>query len=187
MRGLLLIILFIYSITGFSQKSSYIKTAFGLYFIEEGIIVINNKLDKSILYNVDLINIEVDSLNNYSSDLLFYRFKLGKNTVTCLNDKIEVSFNSSSCDEYILAFNINNNSSYRLKGFKGNDLLFLLRDIDKLSSSKNSSKKTLSSLNNLNIGLDFMAIYKALLKLDFEAECLKVCSEGKEAHGKIYK
>ena len=99
----------------------------------------------------------------------------------------EISFSSSSCTDYILGFNINSQTTYRLKGFNGNDLLFLIRDINNISSSKSSSKKLLLSLNDLNIGLDFSAIYKALLNLNFEAECLKICSDGKEAHGRIKK
>lgn len=187
MKRLILITLCVYNLNMFSQTSKNIGTAFGLHFVEEGIMVLNNRSNKNILYNTDLINIEVDTLNNYNTDILFYRFKLGKNEVQSLDESIEISFNSSSCNEYILAFNINSRISYRLKGFNGNDLLFLLRDINNLSSFKISSKKLLLSLNNLDVGVDFIAIYKALIKLDFEAECLKVCTDGKEAHGKINK
>ncbi|OYQ49256.1 hypothetical protein CHU92_00405 [Flavobacterium cyanobacteriorum] len=187
MKSYLLIILSIYNAIGFSQEKPNINDAFGLRFIEERVIVLNKKNDKSVLNNPNLISIEVDSLNTYNSDILFYRFKLGKNKVQLLDESIEISINSSSCNEYILALNINNYTSYRLKGFNGNDLLFLLRDINRLSSSKISSKKLLLSLSNLNIGVDFSGIYKALLSLDFEAECLKTCSDGKEAHGKIHK
>ena len=189
MKRLLLIVLCIYNLNMFSQKriNATTATAFGLHFVGEEIMVVNNRSDKSILYGTDLINIEVDTLNNYNTDILFLKFKLGKNKVHSLDESTEVYFNSSSCNEYILAFNITNHSSYRLKGFNGNDLLFLLRDINNLSSSKSSTKKLLLSLNNLNIGINFTDIYKALLNLNFEAECLKVCSDGKEAHGKIDK
>lgn len=187
MKSFLLILLLIYNTIGFSQGKPNINNAFGLRFIEERIVVLNNNNNNNVLNNPNLISIEVDSLNNYNSDILFYKFKLGKNKVQPLDESIEISFNSSSCNEYVLAFNINNYTSYRLKGFNGNDLLFLLRDISSISSSKISSKKLLLSLNNLNIGVDFTGIYKALLKLDFEAECLKTCSDGKEAHGTIHK
>lgn len=187
MKSFLLILLSIYNTIGFSQEKPDINNAFGLRFLEERIIVLNKKNDKSVLNNPNLIRIEVDSLNNYNSDILFYRFQLGKNKAQPLDENIEISFKSSSCNEYVLAFNINNYTSYRLKGFNGNDLLFLLRDINRTLSSKTSSKKLLSSLNDLNIGVDFKGIYRALLSLDFEAECLKTCSDGKEAHGKIHK
>lgn len=187
MKKNLLIILLIYNISGFSQENLNVNNTFSSRFIEERIVLINKKNDKSVLNNSNLISIEVDSLNNYNSDILFYRFKIGKNKIQPLDENIEISFNSSSCNEYVLAFNLNNYSSYRLKGFNGNDLLFLLRDINRLSSSKISSKKLLLLLNNLNIEVDFTGIYKALLNLDFEADCLKTCSDGKEAHGKIHK
>lgn len=116
-----------------------------------------------------ILNLTVEGKNN-----LYLTHHSDRGTQYCSN-------------EYVLAFNINNYTSYRLKGFNGNDLLFLLRDISRISSSKISSKKLLLSLNNLNIGVDFTGIYKALLKLDFDADCLKTCSDGKEAHGTIHK
>lgn len=185
MKSLILIAMCLFNLNVFSQINKKVVTAFCLHFVEEGIMVLNNKSNNDILYNIDLVNIEVDTLNNYNADIVFFKFKLGKNKVQSLDDSMEVSFNSSSCSEYVLAYNIYSYHSYRLKGFNGNDLLFLLRDIKNSSSSQSSSKKILLSLNNLNIGLDFMAIYKALLKLNFEADCLKVCSDGKVAHGKV--
>lgn len=187
MKRLILIVLCVYNLNVFSQTSKSISTTFALHFVEEGIMVLNNESDKNIFYNTDLVNIEVDTLNNYNAEILFFKFKLGKNKVQSQDKNTEITFNSSSCNDYILGFNINNQTSYRLKGFNGNDLLFLLRDINNLSSYKSSSKKLLLSLNDLNIGLDFSAIYKALLNLNFEAECLKACSDGKPAHGSIKK
>jgi hypothetical protein len=63
--------------------------------------------------------------------------------------------------------------------------LFLIKDIYQYTDRDKSAKIILSELNDLNIGLDFSGIYKALEILDFGAECLKVCSDGKPAHGRL--
>lgn len=184
MKKIILFTLLINTANVFSQNNEIVNNAFGLHFIQEKIMLIKNTTDSTILQNANLINIEVDSLNNYNSEIVFYKFKLGTNKVNILNNQIDVSFNSNSCGEYILAFNLRNEISYRLKGFNGNDLLFLLRDINYVYNPKKKHKNLLSSLNNLKIGLDFKAIYNDLLNLDFESENLKVCSEPLAAHGK---
>ncbi len=182
MKNILLIILSIFSINIYSQENIKSNTSFKLHLLKEGIMILNNNND--LLFRPDLIKIELDTIGDYNTDVLFLRFKLGENLVHSLDEDIEVYFNSSSCYEYIIAYNVNNHRSYRLKGFNGNDLLFMLRDINISSNSKKSYKRLLIKLNNLNIGLNFKNIYKALLNFKFESECLKVCSDGKDAHKK---
>lgn len=184
MKKIIIYTVLINAFNVFSQKKDIVNDKFGLHFIQEKIVIIKNTTDDKILYDLSFINLEVDSLNNYDSEIVFYKFKLGSNKVNILNNQIDVSFTSNSCNEYILAFNLRNETSYRLKGFNGNDLLFLLRDINYIYNPKKKYKNLLSSLNNLKIGLDFKAIYKDLLNLDFESENLKVCSEPLAAHGK---
>jgi hypothetical protein len=183
MKKIIILVIIVNALNVFSQKKN-VSNAFGLHFIQEKILIMKNTIDDKISYDLNFINIEVDSLNNYDSEIVFYRFKLGSNIVNILNNKIDVSFTSNSCDEYILAFNLRNETSYRLKGFNGNDLLFLLRDINYIYNPKKKYKNLLSSLNNLKIGLDFKAIFNDLLNLDFESENLKVCSKPIAAHGK---
>lgn len=184
MKNILLIILYIYSINIYSQEIIKSNTSFKLHLLKEGIMILNKKNNNNLLFRPDLIKIGLDTVGDYNTDVLFLRFKLGENLVHSLDENIEVYFNSSSCDEYIMAYNVNNYRSYRLKGFNGNDLLFMLRDINTSSNSKKSYKRLLVKLNNLNIGLNFKDIYKALLNFKFETECLKVCSDGKDAHKK---
>ena len=55
MRGLLLIILFIYNTIGFSQGKPNVNNAFGLRFIEERIVVLNknnNNITNDIRINI---------------------------------------------------------------------------------------------------------------------------------------
>jgi hypothetical protein len=183
MKKIIILVIIVNAFNVFSQKNN-VSNTFGFHFIQEKILIIKNTTDDKISYDLNFINIEVDSLNNYDSEIVFYKFKLGSNKVNILNNQIDVSFNSNSCNEYILAFNLRNETSYRLKGFNGNDLLFLLRDINYIYNPRKKYKNLLSSLNNLKIGVDFKAIHKDLLNLDFESENLKVCSEPLAAHGK---
>ncbi|MBN9285642.1 MULTISPECIES: hypothetical protein [unclassified Flavobacterium] len=185
MKKLVMVLFLITSLNAFSQANNDIKKSFVLRFLEENIVVVKNKDTKYNLYNPDFIEIEINNLNNYDSDYMFYRFKLGENTIKANDEKLEILFNSSSCNEYILALNIINKKSYRIKGFNGNDFLFLLKDISELSTERKTIKKIVSELDKIHIGVNFTDIYNALKKLDYNADCLKSCSEPKEAHGKV--
>jgi hypothetical protein len=156
-----------------------------LHFIEEKILVISDKKTQEVKYDADLVEIQVDNLGNYYSDIMFYKFELGRNKVNVENEKLDVFFNSSSCNEYIIAFNLQNNRSYRLKGFYGNDLLSLVRDIDSSSTVRKKIKNIIDELDDLLIGVNFNDIFKAIKRFDFTADCLKSCTQPKEAHGTI--
>lgn len=184
MKKLFLITSLLLALNIHSQTNNDAEHSFLFNFLNENIIVLKNKDDQKTIFNSELLNIKIDFLNQYGADIIFCKFELGKNLIKTINDKTEIEIHMSSCTEYIMAYDIESKNTYRLQGFKGNDLLFLLRDIRKHSYAM-SVKKTLSELNDLNIGIDFQAIYKALQKLDFSAECLKICSDGKPAHGRL--
>ncbi|MCD0476766.1 hypothetical protein LPB87_20425 [Flavobacterium sp. EDS] len=189
MKKLILILFFAFSLNCHSQTSSTtsssIERSFILHFIQENVLVIKDKTDKRNVYNPEVINIEIDTLGNYGSDILFCKFKLGKNKIKSMDEKLEIYLKTSSCDEYILAYNIESKEFFRIKGFNGNDLFSLMKSINQSSTEQKSIKKILSELNEINIGVDFTDIYNALKKFNFEADCLKTCSDPKEAHGKI--
>lgn len=185
MKKIFLILLAFCSLSSHSQKINAIERQFALHFLQENILEMKDNLTGENCYNIENIRIDLDTLNNYNTDILFFRFKIGKNKLETNNEKWEIYFNSSSCDEYILAFNIYTNNSYRLKGFGGNDFFFLIRDINKLSDPPQKLKKLLSDLNDLNIGINFKNLHKSLLSQNFEDEFLIECLEPKKAHGKI--
>ncbi|MDD3005395.1 hypothetical protein [Flavobacterium sp.] len=178
------LIICISSLNMYSQINDA-RNNFVIRLLEENILTIENDQNEKN-FDPQKVEIEVDTLNsNYFVDILFLKFKFNQNKLIVTDQNFKLGFSSSSCDEYILAYNTKDHRSYRLKGFNGNDLLFLLRDLEKLSYISSSPKKIVSELHFLNIGIDFKSIYKALMKLDFEAECLKACIDGKVAHGKI--
>jgi hypothetical protein len=185
MKKLFLITSLVFALNVHSQINYNIERSFLLEFLKENVLIVKTKEGKSI-FDIEKLNIKVDSLNMYQGDFLFFKLDFKNNEIKSAENNLEISYSSSSCTEYVMAYDIQSKSTYRLQGFKGNDLLFLLRDIHKNSYSKGSVKETLSELNDLNIGgVDFKSIYKALRKLDFNAKCLKVCSDGKPAHGRL--
>lgn len=182
MKTVILFIFIVFSTFVYSQKEDEIGKTFVLNFLNEKSLILKDTIELKKIYNSNALEIETTFINDYNSDILFYKFELGKNKVTILKNNLDVSFCMSSCTVYILAYNIRNNKSYKLKGFAGNDLFFLLQDIRHYSQKKKSLNKILNELNQLNIGLDFKVVQIALSKFDFEAECLKICSDGKKAH-----
>jgi hypothetical protein len=185
MKKVFIITLFLLALNSYSQINNDIERSFKILFLGENILALKNKEDKKNLYNPEIINIKTDSLSQYGANILFYKFELNKNSITKLDNNIDLEIHMSSCTEYIIAYDVESKNTFRLQGFKGNDILFLIKEIWKYTDRNKSEKKILSELNTLNIGIDFLAIYKALQKLDFEAECLKVCSDGKPLHGKL--
>lgn len=183
MKKLFLTLLMFSSIV-YSQENE-VQNKFILHLLNEDILIVKNEQNDRN-FDPEKLNIELDTLDsNHYVDVLFLKFKFGESSINVKDNKLEINYNNSSCNEYVLAYNIVNRNSYRLKGFNGNDLLFLIKDLEGLSYTPNTIKKIVADLNELNIGIDFKAIYKALMRLDFNAECLRTCSEGKEAHGKI--
>lgn len=185
MKNFILIISLTFGFNCFSQTNSKLEVSFLLHFLEERILVIETKSDKQKMFSPEKISISIDTLGYYGSDFIFCKFKIGKNSIKATDTKVEIYFNSSSCTEYVLAFNSIDNSSYRLKGFNGNDLFFLLKDIKRESINRNFIKQVLHELNDLNLGIDFHKIYTALKRMDFDSNLLKTCINPKEAHGKI--
>ncbi|KGO92219.1 hypothetical protein [Flavobacterium subsaxonicum] len=174
MKKIILIVLIISSSKIYSQTNSTVERSFSQHLIQENILILEK--DNNIIHDPDLISIKLDTIGSYYIDIIFLKFKVG-NRINKVNDKLNISFNSSSCNEFILAYNVWNYKSYRLKGFNGNDLLFLIRDINKLSYRDYKTSKLLRELNELNLGLNFKDLYRALSKFDFDAECLKQCTD----------
>lgn len=159
-----------------AQSNSDVGRSFLLHFLQENILILENDANEK-KYDVENLIIDVDSIGAYYTDIVFYKFVLGKNIIRDKEEKMKISFNSSSCNEYILAYDSINNFTFRLKGFNGNDLLFLLDDIKKVSFIKRTSKKILSELSEINIGINFHELYKALINLNFDSPSLKKCSD----------
>ncbi len=167
----------------YSQNNN-IQKSFLLRFYEEEILIVKDKQNKSI-YDIDKLNIKIDTLAEYGANVVICKFVFGENRIKSLDENLNITYNSSSCRDYIMAYDVFNKTTYRLQGFNGNDLLFLIKDIRESAYNDLPVKKILTRLNRSGAGLDFLAIYKALQKLDFDADCLKVCSDGKPAHGKV--
>jgi hypothetical protein len=87
-----------------------------------------------------------------------------------------------NCEAYVLCINKFKGTSYRMKGFTGNDFLSLFKEIK--NDYWESKKQTLSIKqflkSNLVEGLDFECLYKGLTsgKADSkEFPCLQICSD----------
>ncbi|NCP07229.1 MAG: hypothetical protein GW863_12940 [Flavobacteriales bacterium] len=183
MKKNLLILIMLLSVSGYSQNIDVISKHFTLSLINEGILTIEDIKSDNLYYDVDLIRLELDSIGNYYEDIYFYRFTIGKNKI--INDKnVKVALSASSCEEFILAFSFVADVKYRLKGFHGNDLLFLLRDIKKNTGYRENYNEILSDLNVFINDINFKEVYEALINLDFDSPSLKNCKEGKKAHSK---
>lgn len=186
MRNINALVIFIFVVVFTTTYSQEVKPnkSFLLKLIDENVLIIKNKSDKKFMYDTDLVNIQLDTLARYGSDIIFYKFKLGKNEVKILSDDIDVGFKMSICNEYIFAYNIENKRTYKIKGFFGNDLLFLINTIKKSSSDKKSVNRVLKELTALNFGLDFCKMYKSLISFNFNDPNLIICSDGKLANSK---
>jgi hypothetical protein len=184
MKNNLLTLFLFFAIFGYSQELEEINKQFALSLINEGIMIIKDVGSDNLNYDIDLIQLELDYIGNYFVDFYFYRFTFGKGNLTS-SEKVNVSFSASSCNEYIIAFTFDGDVKYRLKGFQGNDLLFLLRDIQKTTNYRKRHNEILSDLNLFISVIDFEEVFEAIVNLDFESPSLKNCKEGKKAHGKI--
>lgn len=173
-------IILIASINLFSQENP--KQIFARHLLIENILLIKDNRQER-LYDSNLVKMEIDTLNSFYSNFDFYRFTLGKNKVTSVSEDNSVLFSSSSCKEYIIAVNNFDNSSYKLKGFNTNDLLFLLRDIKKLPQHDKSYNQIIKDLDGLNLGVNFKKIFKDIRNMKFDTAELKPCSHPLILHG----
>lgn len=173
---------FFYSQNGNDQNENDINRTFALNFLNENVLILKNIGESNRIYNPDIVKIEVESLGNYNSNISFYKFELGKNKIIPLDKKLDITLQMSSCQEYVIAFNIENHKSYRIKGFDTNDLLFLIRDVDKSLYKRKKVKNILKELNDLSTKVDFICIYNSLKKMNFDSECLKDCIDGKKSN-----
>jgi hypothetical protein len=167
-----------------SQSNEIIQKEFFLHFLEEDILTFKDAAGKKDVYDSKKVEIDFDTIGTYTRPyILFLRFDANKNQIKVKDKESEVLLNTTSCSEYLLAITSEGNS-YRLKGFNGNDLLFMLKEIHEQSYPQIPYKKILLELNNGNMDINFKAIYKALMNLDFNSKWLKPCNEAKPAHGK---
>lgn len=177
-----LLLFILYSLSFLDSNDKNLDRLFITCLYQDNIISLSNGMDP--LEYINSINIDLDSIggNNFYS-LKLVKFTLGKNEIKLnINDDIEILFNSSSCNEYVIAYDYTNKLCYKLKGFNNNDLLFLLRDLNKKNYQKKKYKQLLSDLSLITNEIDFNCIYKSLKGLDMEAGCLKSCSEPLPAH-----
>ncbi|MCC7522154.1 MAG: hypothetical protein IT220_11005 [Flavobacteriaceae bacterium] len=183
-KTLIILIQLCYIVTYSQIENDKIGRVFISYFYQENIMTLNKSY---VLTQIDSIEVNYDLIATYDFyTLKFYRFSLGKNKIGFKsNSNTKIIFNSSSCNDYVIAFDYERQIGYRLKGFNGNDLLFLLRDVNKKSYKKESLKKTLSKFKSISNEIDLECIYKSLTKLDFESDCLKECQNPLPAHGTI--
>ena len=182
MKKNLIILILLLSISGYTQNIDVISKQFILSLINDGVLTIEDTASDKLYYNVDLVQLELDSIGNYFDDIYFYRFTLGKNKLF-YDKSIKISLSVSSCEEFILAFSYEADDKYRLKGFSGNDLLFLLRDIKNTTGYKESYYEILSDLSLFITDINFEDVYEAIINLDFDSPSLRNCKEGKKAHG----
>ncbi len=133
---------------------------------------------------LDSIEIELDTIVEIPGVLNFilYKFQLGKNKIKIKSSNKEILFNCSFCETYIITVDSENNNSYRLKGFNGNDLLFLLKEINKNSYKERHYSKIVKELQSFTDKVDFICIYESLIKGKLDSECLKPCKEAKPLH-----
>lgn len=183
MKNKLLILFLFFEFFGYGQNIEEIKKQFALSLLNEKIITIKDAVSDNLYYDIDLIPLELDYIGNYFTDIYFYSFTLGKYKVI-YDENLKIYLSASSCKEYILGFSFDADVKYRLKGFHGNDLLFLLRDIKKTTGYRKSHNEILLNLNLSINEIDFDEVYQALINLDFDSPSLKNCKEGKKAHGK---
>ncbi len=163
------------------------KDIFISYLAQENIIVIKDTVTKRFVNDfkyLDSIEIELDTIVEIPGVLNFilYKFQLGKNKIKIKSSNKEILFNCSFCETYIIAVDSENNNSYRLKGFNGNDLLFLLKEINKNSYKERHYSKIVKELQSFTDKVDFICIYESLIKGKLDSECLKPCKEAKPLH-----
>lgn len=151
--------------------------------INDNILSLQSKENKERIYSSDLIKISLDTLNNDSyylgTSFKFYKFNLAKNSIE-YGSNIEALFNSSYCEEYILAIDSNKNN-YKLTGFRKNDIIYFIEAVKKKFHDK-TTKDILKFLKNNITDIDFECIYKSFKNDNFEAKCIKPCSDEIRTH-----
>ncbi len=163
------------------------KDIFISYLAQENIIAIKDTVTKRFVNDfkyLDTIEIELDTIVEIPSvlNLILYKFQLGKNKIKIKSSNKEILFNCSSCNTYIIAINSENKNSYRLKGFNGNDLLFLLKEINKNLYKKRRNGELVKELQTFTNEVDFICIYESIIKEKLDSECLKPCKDAKPLH-----
>ncbi len=163
------------------------KDIFISYLAQENIIAIKDTVTKRFVNDfkyLDTIEIELDTIVEIPSvlNLILYKFQLGKNKIKIKSSNKKILFNCSSCDTYIIAINSENKNSYRLKGFNGNDLLFLLKEINKNLYKKRRNGKIVKELQTFTNEVDFICIYESIIKEKLDSKCLKPCKDAKPLH-----
>lgn len=168
------------SVNIFSQER--VNHIFTQHLLMDNVLILENKQQER-LYDSSFIELEIDTLSSLFSNFEFYRFIVGKNKVVTSSENLFISFSSSSCKEYIIAFNNFEKKSYKLKGFNTNDLLFLISEIKKMSYEEyNSYKQIIRDLDELNIGINFKKTYNDILNLKLDSHNLKPCSDPRISH-----
>jgi len=151
--------------------------------VNDNILSLQNKENKERIYSTDLIKITLDTLANDSyylgTSFQFYKFNLGKNNIK-YDDNIEALFNSSYCEEYILAIDSSKNN-YKLTGFRKNDIIYFIEAVKKKFHDK-TTKDILKFLKSNIKDIDFECIYKNVKNENFEAKCVKPCSDEIRTH-----
>lgn len=185
MKVKVILLVFILSLkSGYSQETDYVSKSIFLKLMDENALKIKDKKDGKLIQDISMIKIEIDTLEYYGADIVLCKFELGNNKITIDSNEIDLSFRMSNCNEYIWAYDFISKRTFKLKGFFGNDLLFLINTIKNRAYERKSTQKILKELTSLNVGLDFCRMYKALISLNFDDPILVVCSEGKISNSK---
>lgn len=195
-KGLFLTALFFCSVeTLMAQKTSDAKFIFKTWlFLEHNNVTSRYAtqfpVKDSVLFNLSLrlVNIKFDTLKTrgFSKDYIFLSVDLtGRKDSTIKYQKTPliqyVDIPVDNCEGYVLCINKAKGTSYRLKGFSGNDFLGLfhetqakyLQDINKRLSIKQFLK------NYFVDELDFECLYAGLISGENDLNkfpCLKNCS-----------
>lgn len=159
----------------------------------------NIKLNLDTLYrsfssysNEDIAVIDINELANISQDPIiedvsYYKLNVLETSTISVNNQRDTLSNHSfgiyagKQSYYILAINVKNGLAYRLSGFRGNDFIELLMDIE-LGYRKNGKFFSVKKfIKNTDIeGLNFKCLYKHLRRKRKikKASCLEKVSEG---------
>lgn len=178
MKKTLVLFLFLSVMSGYSQEVNYGSKSIFLKLMDENALIIKNRINSELIHDISKIQIEIDTLGYYGPDIVLCKFQLGKNKIINNSEEIDLSFRMTKCNEYIWAYDFRSKRTFKLKGFFGNELLFLVNIIKNRAYEKKSTKKILRELTSLNVGFDFRKMYKALILSNFDDPILFVCSDG---------
>ncbi len=200
---IIIIIFFVCSCRVLSQQTTDGNFLFKIWFFIEKV---NTKSREAVQYPIKdsslfsffnkNINLKTDTLKSkgFSKNYIFLSVMVLKDN-KIINDSA-ISFSKTSlleylsipvndCDGYLLCINTSTGTSYRLKGFLGNDFLILLKDVKGEFNNKaynQEQKLTLSTkvfLKNYSVdGLDFKCIYQGLISGETDSKkypCLTSC------------